>query len=93
MLSYCNQSNAQIAKKEIKTNIDILMMFFKVELFFFSFQEPEKERSYSKRLEKEKEAKKEMSNNTDKPLEKKTSAWKMIDGDWKDLSKNMVSVK
>ena len=28
-----------------------------------------------------------MSNNTDKPLEKKTSAWKMIDGDWKDLSK------
>ena len=38
MVSYCNQSKAQISKKEIKTNIDILMMFFKVELFFFLFK-------------------------------------------------------
>ena len=38
MLSYCNQSKAQIAKKEIKTNIDILMMFFKLEFFFKLFK-------------------------------------------------------
>ena len=38
MLSYSNQSKAQIAKKEIKTNIDVLMMFFKVELVSFLFK-------------------------------------------------------